>query len=552
MAYELNLSIPEPGCKHVYNDIYGEGEFYCDKCGGHRWWIALAEYANTDSPITMALWQKMEQEIERRGLWKIYLMQMELPPIVSRMEKRGITVSAERLDELTNQYQEFSCDARSTCINIAASVGYELDMPVGATPNQSLRNFIFDHLKLPKIYAPKAKSPAPTLNADALKTYINTLPERSKGKAFISNLVAKRSRDTAITYMEGYKRYWQPLTVDGCEGSAYQIPDWYVLHPSLNQTGTNTLRFSCSNPNEQNISARENFNLRYCFGPAPGREWWSFDAKNIELRIPAYESGEEAFIELFERPDDPPYFGSNHALIAHVLFPKEFEACINEDGVLDGRIFKERHGKGIYRKVKGFNFAVQYGAVDREDGEGTADRTVGISGAQARVKSRFVKQEALNQKWIAYANKYGYVETIPDKDVDPTRGYPVLCARTDYGRIKPTVPLNYHVQSTAMWWTRKAMIRVEAKLAEWRDSGFDAWMVLQVHDELVIDMPRKGDPRIDLDPSRKDGMKLFRKTNLWRVRQIQEIMASCGEGISVPTPVGCEWHPISWDVGITL
>src|SRR5581483_10658108 len=205
--------------------------------------------------------------------------------------------------------------------------------------------------------------------------------------------------------------------------------NWLVLHPSLNQTGTDTLRFSCSNPNEQNISKRKGFSTRYCFGPAPGREWWSLDAKNIELRIPFYESGEEEMILLFERPDDPPYFGSNHLLIAHVLWPAEFEACRDSKGELDGRIFKKLYADTLYQWTKNGNFAVQYGAINKADGTGTADRAYHQAGAQNKVEKRFTKLSALNKHWVWYADKYGYVETLPDRTVNPRRGYPLLCTR---------------------------------------------------------------------------------------------------------------------------
>lgn len=402
----------------------------------HPWYSATREYANADSGVMIPLYKAMLAEVKRRGLEEIYNCRLKVLPVVHAMEARGITISGERLEETITEYTEEATRLGNVCVNIAEGYGHELVLPKGATPNNSLRSFIHDVMKLPPVYNAKSKTCAPTLDSkNAMPFYLDTLPQRSKERKFIECLVAKRSRDTAISYMNGYARFWLP------NGS----PGWYVLHPSLNPTGTDTLRFSSSNPNEQNISKKEGFNLRYTFGPAPGREWWSLDAKNIELRIPAYESGEQAFIDLFERPDDPPYYGSNHLLIAHLLFPEEFNAC-RKDGILDGRLFKKKYASTLYQRTKNGNFAVQYGAVDRADGMGTADRTYGIAGAQARIKSKFKKQEALNQHWINFAKKYGYVETMPDKTVDPSKGYPLLCSRTDYGDIKPTVPLNYHVQ----------------------------------------------------------------------------------------------------------
>src|SRR5258707_9055727 len=75
--------------------------------------------------------------------------------------------------------------------------------------------------------------------------------ERSKQLAFIKALGAKRKRDTAIAYMKGYKRFWLPTN---------GLDEWHRLHPSLNPTGTGTLRWSCTNPTEQNISRHEGVN----------------------------------------------------------------------------------------------------------------------------------------------------------------------------------------------------------------------------------------------------------------------------------------------------
>lgn len=331
--------------------------------------------------------------------------------------------------------------------------------------------------------------------------------------------------------------------------ASVKSPEWYVLHPSLSLTGTDTLRWSCQNPNTQNIGKGgidgDVRSLRYCFGPAPGREWWSLDAKNIELRIPAYEAEEEDFIALFERPDEPPYFGSNHLLVSHILHEDLFNQCMGEDGQLDGRIFKKRYASTWYQRIKNGNFAVQYGAIDKDDGTGTADRAYGVPGAQARIKARFKKQEALNQKWIRFAEKYGYVETMPDLSVDPTKGYPLLCTRTEWGRILPTVPLNYHVQGTAMWWMHRAVVRVQAKLDEWnrREGKEEYKMVLQVHDELVFDFPKSL-----VHPKHNGG----KGSNLWRVKVIQGLMEQGGLDIGVPTPTSCELHELTWAEGVSI
>jgi DNA polymerase I-like protein with 3'-5' exonuclease and polymerase domains len=281
-------------------------------------------------------------------------------------------------------------------------------------------------------------------------------------------------------------------------------------------------------------SKTEGFNLRRCFGPKPDREWWSLDAKNIELRIPAYEAGEKDMIYVFEHPNDAPYYGSYHLLVCALLHPQLFKQ--------HGKAFKEVFESTWYQWAKNGSFAVIYGA-QRE----TADRTYHVIGASDKIRHRFPKIAKLADKQIELANQRGYVETIPDKYIDPARGYPLLCSRSEYGGVNPTTPLNYHVSGTAMWWMNGAMIRCYDKLAEWRRVGFSGFITLQVHDELIFDFPRINlfgvDGKMIADP---------KATNLGKIRVIKQLMEMGGEGIGVPTPVSVKYIIDSWDRGVTV
>lgn len=307
------------------------------------------------------------------------------------------------------------------------------------------------------------------------------------------------------------------------------LGDWYTLYPSLNPTGTGTLRFSSQCPNEQNISKKTDENgrnLRYCFGPMPGREWWSLDAKNIELRIPAYEAGEDAMIELFERPDDPPYYGSNHLFFFDILHPEKFAQ--------HGAKVKKVYADTWYQWTKNGDFAVQYGAVAES---GTADRAYHMVGAQAKIEGRLTNIKRLSRQMIDHANQYGYVNTMPDRTVNPDRGYPLLCTRNRWGGVLETVPLSYHVQGTAMWVMCRMMVKVSEFLAELSRKRKQRYsIIIQVHDEIVLDFPRKND-----------------KGNLPIVMEVKRLMDSVGYDLipSVPLPVGIEYHTDNWATGET-
>lgn len=575
LARELGHPEPSNYCEHVWGDtLKDQDPLICTKCNGHRWWILCAEYSNADSAVTVELWKVQRAELYRRGLWEIYREQIKVLPVVYRMEQYRVTMSRSRTARIEAEFRVGSAEAGRTMTEIAQGYEYELELPANGI-NNSLRRFCFGYAKarcntcgseqeitrhaaaylirsekarcticaqegkdgrpivedrpyldLPQIHNPKAKTAAPTLNKGAIDYYLGALDPTSDQHRFIQALRDKRSRDTALAYIESYRKFWRRVETD-------RTKDTLAVYPTLNPTGTATLRFTSSNPNEQQISKKEGFNLRECFGPAPGREWYSFDYENIELRIPAYKSGQKEFIDLFERSDEPPYYGSNHLLIAHLLFPREFEQCLR-----DGVSFKERYKATLYQRVKNGNFAVQYGAVDRADGQGTADRTYGLAGAQAKIKARFAKQEAYNQACIRFAQKHGYVETLPDKTVNPHKGYPLLCTRTDYNEILPTVPLNYVVQGTAMWCTRKAMIRVDeffSRLNRGEKFAGRTWpggyyLIMQVHDELDVDMPKGKTPSY----------------NLPIAREIRRLMELSGDDIGIPLRVGIGYHPISW------
>lgn len=310
--------------------------------------------------------------------------------------------------------------------------------------------------------------------------------------------------------------------------------------------------------NSQQIGKIEEANVRYCFGPAKGRVWYSLDYENLELRLTAYASKERVMIELFERPDDPPCFGSYHLMNASIIYEDLFNEmvcpdCAGTKSVLksvekmlcpcvsDGKYvgkpkmklcnikgaFKKRYEASWYKHVKGFGFALSYGALLAS---GTADRAARRPGAQAMVQNRLKEHTKLNDKLIAMASKLGYVETMPDKTVDPTRGYPIYCQRGSWGKVSPTVPLNYYIQSTACQCASKALIRCDKRLREWTKADPRGYYVtMYVHDELGFDFPEG-----DHDD---------------KAREIRAIMEQSGEDIGVPLKVSITRHEDNWSEG---
>lgn len=471
----------------------------------HLWWAVTAEYANADSAATVAIAKRHRELLKERNLEKIYRERIKMLPIVSLMQQKGITVSEPRLTELYEKFTEGSDKCHRICLNAADN---EIEkLPKNGVSND-LKKVLFDKFGL--VSERKTKKGNPSVDKFQIDDWLLELNERGKPYLFIKNLKDYRKQRTCLSYLDAYRKY--------------KVGN--RLYSSVNPTGTDTLRWSSSNPNQTQISKIEGYNLRYCFGPAKDREWWSLDYNNIELRIPAYEAGEEIMIKVFEKPNEAPYFGSYHLLVFNILHPEKWNHDDSE-GLLKA---KEKYKSTWYGWIKAFNFADQYGAVPSS---GTADRAAHVEGAQIKILNKLKKRTKLADGFISMANRLGYVETIPDKEIDPKRGYPLLCTRSEWGDISPTVPFSYHVQGTACWVMFRAMIKVQKYLDSLYD--FDGFIALNVHDEIVLDFPYK--------PNRG---------NLPKIRRIRRIMESLGDCIDVPLTCGTEYHEICWSKGVTI
>jgi DNA polymerase I-like protein with 3'-5' exonuclease and polymerase domains len=502
---------PKEKCKHKWDENH-----YCERCKGHHYWLVLKEYAEADSAVTLPLWLYMKQEIMARHLWKLYEESMKVQPVLYGIEQYGVNMNIDRLNELSTSYYEGVVEAEGVCKGIALEYGYEVIIPKGGR-NKSLEEFVFQVMKLPVVV--ETDKGAPSLNKLAIEEWLSKYPTTSKEYKFIWNLWGKRRRETSLQFIEAYRKF-----------AVMEEPDkdgnyvWYRLYPGYNQTATATLRMGSYNPNGTQISKKhmdedDPFNLRYAFGPLPGRVWYSMDYENIELKIPAYRSGEEKMIELFEKPNEPPYFGSYHLLNISLLYPKLFWPLAQQKGA-----FKKKYNATWYTWGKNTGFAVQYGCQKRK-----ADSTAHVEGAFELLNTGLPKVARLKAEVARFAEKNGYIETIPDKHVDPHRGYPLLCQRTEWGKILPTTPFSYFVQGSAMWCTRKALVRCHNQLNEWREKEkYDGHIVLCPHDELVFDLP--------VHPS-----------NEAKVKVLKGLMEKSGEDIGIPLTVSVTHCPVYWN-----
>lgn len=549
-----------------------------------HWLTVTSEYANTDSEVTLPLWTFMEQEIHKRGLWKIYEERLKLLPIAFEMEQRGITVIGANTDLVIEEYGVYVAEANEALVTIAAEFDHELELAEGASINDNMRDFFYGSIKqscprctyekrikhwkgeeangdiCPKC-AGRKKSPmshqlvtaenpclqlhvvlgkngTPSLDANAMQEYVTTLDE-GPALDFINLLQNKRKRETQLSFANGYKRFWMPRP---------GTPGYYTLYPNLNPVGTDHLRWSSYNPNGQNISKKESEceqcdgegcehcdgtgvsmrSMRHCFGPAPGREYWTMDYENIERRIPAYESGEPKMIEVFEKPNEPPYWGSLYGLTASVLYPDEYQSRADVKGLF------RKDCPQLYKQAKFFDLAKQYGCGRRK-----GDLLSRVRNSFDLVNSQFPLLTKLQAYYLSFAERHGYVETLPDRSVDPERGYPILASRTDEGRVLSTTPFNYHVSGSACQAKNRALVRCNNRIKEWNAQGWDGFIALEIHDEILFDMPAG------------TGAEPW-KTNEWRARELAALMRQSGDDIGLPLPVAIEFHQTTWAEGMAI
>lgn len=533
------------------------------------WLTACSRYANGDSEYTLYLGLEMERLIREHGLWAIYEHRLRLPRIACDMECYGVTARGDWTVATITEYETHIAEAADALVGIAAGYGHKLELAQGATLNDNMRDFFYgawhqscprcvyfkrvkhwngesldyeevcpkcakrkknpmrhqlvttrrDNLKLPIIWSKKTGNA--TLDKDAMQEYLQTLDE-GPALDFIELLADKRLYDTALSYMLSYQRFWVP-----CEGA----PGYYRIHPSLNPCGTDHLRWSSNSPNMQNVSGEsKEISNRACFGPAPGREWWRMDFKSIERRIPAYESGEPKMVQVFEHPNEAPYWGNLYCLTASVLYPDIYWPLAETEG-----LFRKDHPK-LYKQAKFFDLAKQYGCGRRK-----GDLLSRVTNSFDLVDSEFPLLAKIQAHYLRLAERRGYVETLPDTSVDPERGYPILARQTEDGRVLSTTPFNYHVSGTACWVKNMALIRCSDQLEKWRNDPsdrFDGHIALEIHDEILFDFPR--------------GATL--EENRWRALVLKKLMEESGDTLipRIPTPVSVEYHIESWAKGVTL
>ena len=398
-----------------------------------------APYACTDADMTLRLARIFEKELKEQGLWKLFNdVEMPLILILREMERAGIALDVKSLSAMSRSLGGCMSEIEMKIYDLA---GQQFNI----NSTQQLGVVLFEKLGLPG--GRKTKSGFST-DASVLETL--------KGVHPIVELLLEYRQLSKLksTYVDALPALINPKTGR--------------VHTSFNQTGTTTGRLSSSNPNLQNIPIRGELGLqvRKAFIAGEGRVLLSGDYSQIDLRVLAHLSQDPQLLAAFRRGDDI------HRATAAQIFGVDSAAVTPE----------------MRRVAKTVNFGVIYGM----SGYGLEQAT-SLSRAEA---SQFIKLYFEKYKGVAEyiettkrsARERGYVETLLGR-----RRY-IPDINNSNGQIRASaerMAINMPIQGTAADITKLAMIMAQNEMDSrgLGQQGSGCRMLLQVHDELVFEVP---------------------------------------------------------------
>ncbi len=379
-----------------------------------------------------ALFARQLQDAELEGLMRE--LEMPLVPVLARMERTGIRIDDEFFRTMRSKLKGELDLIQEDIFKLA---GCEFN--VNSTPQ--LRQVLFEKLELPVI---KRTKTGPSTDASVLEELAVEGHQLPRLLLEYRELEKLRS-----TYVDALPQLVNPRTGR--------------IHTSFNQTVAATGRLSSSAPNLQNIPIRTPLGreIRKGFVADPGHIFLGVDYSQVELRILAHFSGDDAFVQAFRRGVDV------HRQTASVIFEVDIEDVSPE----------------MRAQAKTVNFATLYG-----QGPFSLARQLGITRDEARAFidtyfERFSGVRTFLDEQVEMARDLGYVETLSGR----RRYVPELKARNwNVRQFGERVAQNTPIQGTAADMIKKAMIDVQAALDA---SASRARLLLQVHDELLLEVP---------------------------------------------------------------
>lgn len=382
----------------------------------------------------------LEKKIEQCNQKKL-LNEIEIPlsNVLARMENLGFAVDKQGIEDFGKMLKENIENLKSEIYN---SVGREFNIN---SPKQ-LGVALFEDLALP--CKKKTKSGYST-SADVLENLKNQHP---------------------VVSMVLQYRTLSKLNSTYCEGLLKVIGDDGRIHSSFNQTETRTGRISSTEPNLQNIPVRTELGreMRKFFTAREGWVLVDADYSQIELRVLADISGDKNMIDAFKNNQDI------HAITASQVFNMPLDFVTGE----------------MRSRAKAVNFGIVYGI-----GAYSLAKDIGVTNKEAKnyIESYLKHYSGIDKYMhdvVEKAKDTGYVETVFGR----RRYLPELSASNGMTRaFGERVARNAPIQGTAADIIKIAMIKVDKRLTE---ENLEARLVLQVHDELIVECPSHESMRV--------------------------------------------------------
>ncbi|MCB9431488.1 MAG: DNA polymerase I [Ardenticatenaceae bacterium] len=395
-------------------------------------------YGAADADMTLRLVQPLQAELKEKGLEQLVDVEMALIHVLADMEKAGVAIDVPFFKKMS---REMAAQLQTLETQI-----YEIaEEPFNINSTQQLSDILFNKLGLPTAGLRKTSSGHYSTAANVLEDL------KQLDKTGIINALQEYRELGKLkgTYVDALPKMVNPQTGR--------------IHTSFNQTGAITGRLASSDPNLQNIPIRSaaGQQIRRGFITAPGWQFLAVDYSQVELRILAHISQDEALLDAFRHDQDI------HRTTAAAVYsiPVE-EVTFNQRRFAKAVNFGLIYGMGAFRLAR--------------------DSELTLAEAENYIKEYFERFPGI-QRYLdetkATARQQGYVETLLGR----RRYFPVLKGSSNRQLIMRAEreAVNHPIQGTAADIIKLAMLELHKTLT----ADFRARLLLQVHDELLLEVP---------------------------------------------------------------
>jgi DNA polymerase-1 len=401
-----------------------------------------APYAAADAVMTCRLLEPLHNEMEHSGLSELYhTLEIPLIPVLATMERAGVVIDTRFLDQMSQQLAVQMAEIEAEIHGLAGGYGtFNINSP------KQLNDVLFGKLGLPTRGLKKT--------AQGYSTDAATLDSLLDAHPIVQKIIDFRE----LAKLKGTYVDALPQLINGQTGR---------VHTSYNQTGTATGRISSSDPNLQNIPIRTRIGreVRRAFVAPPGKLLLGVDYSQVELRVLAHYSRDETLLDAFRRGEDI------HRATAAAVFGIPIETVTYEQ-----RSFAKRVNFGLIYGMGAFRLA--------------RDSELTLQEANKFIETYFARLPRV-QDYLSSTKQQARQEVGLKTLFGRRRRFPALMSGKGNRQsmmAEERAAINFPIQGTAADIIKRAMIDLHAALGK---HGLKAAMILQVHDELVLEVPEE-------------------------------------------------------------